>query len=65
MTLTNATAQEKRRLEIKVGIGYGSDLKKAKEIHDELESYYINAMDFGKVSAVADSLITRIKASKN
>lgn len=32
MTLTNATAQEKRRLEIKVGIGYGSDLKKAKEI---------------------------------
>ena len=40
-------------------------LKKAKEIHDELESYYINAMDFGKVSAVADSLITRIKASKN
>ncbi len=39
-------------------------LKKAKEIHDELESYYINAMDFDRVSAVADSLIARIKAAK-
>ncbi len=39
-------------------------LKKAKEIHDELESYYINAMDFDKVSAVGDNLIARIKSSK-
>ena len=30
--LTNVTAQEKRRLQIKVGIGYHSDIKKAKEI---------------------------------
>lgn len=30
--LTNVTAQKKRRLQIKVGIGYHSDLKKAKEI---------------------------------
>ncbi len=30
--LTNVTAQEKRRLELKVGISYQSDLKKAKEI---------------------------------
>lgn len=30
--LTNVTAQDKRRLEVKVGIGYRSDLKKAKEI---------------------------------
>lgn len=30
--LTNVTAQDKRRLEVKVGIGYQSDLKKAKEI---------------------------------
>ncbi len=34
--LTNVTAQERRRLELKVGIGYGSDLKKAKEIMREL-----------------------------
>lgn len=30
--LTNVTAQDRRRLEIKVGIGYQSDLKKAKDI---------------------------------
>lgn len=30
--VTNVTAQEKRRVDISVGIGYGSDLKKAKEI---------------------------------
>lgn len=31
-SLTNVTAQKKRRLELKVGISYESDLKKAKEI---------------------------------
>ena len=35
-SLTNVTAQEKRRLEIKVGISYESDLKKAKEILESL-----------------------------
>ena len=30
--LTNVTSQEKRRVDIRVGIGYSSDLKKAKEI---------------------------------
>lgn len=34
--LTNVTAQEKRRLEIKVMISYQSDLKKAKEILETL-----------------------------
>lgn len=34
--LTNVTAQEKRRLEIKVGIGYQSDLKEAKQILERL-----------------------------
>lgn len=34
--LTNVTAQEKRRLEIKVMIGYQSDLKRAKEILEML-----------------------------
>lgn len=35
-SMTNVTAQEKRRLEIKVMIGYQSDLKRAKEILEEL-----------------------------
>ena len=30
--LTNVTAQEKRRVDIRVGIGYSSDLRKAKDI---------------------------------
>ncbi|MCI8662537.1 MAG: mechanosensitive ion channel family protein [Hungatella sp.] len=34
--LTNVTAQKRRRLEIKVGISYDSDLKKAKEILGQL-----------------------------
>lgn len=34
--LTNVTAQEKRRLELKVNISYQSDLKKAKEILEQL-----------------------------
>lgn len=34
--LTNVTAQDKRRLIISVGIGYDSDLKKAKEIMERL-----------------------------
>ena len=37
--LVNVTAQEKRCLELKVGIGYGSDLRKAKEI---MEKLYVN-----------------------
>ena len=37
--LVNVTAQEKRCLELKVGIGCGSDLKKAKEI---IEGLYVN-----------------------
>lgn len=35
-SLTNVTAQEKRRLELKIDISYQSDLKKAKEILYEL-----------------------------
>lgn len=37
-SLTNVTAQEKRRLEIKVTVSYESDLKKAKEILEDLFS---------------------------
>ncbi len=39
-----------------------SALKTAKDIHDELESYYIKAMDFDKVDATCEKLIDRIKS---
>ena len=35
-------------------------LEKAKSTHDILESYYIAAMDFGKVSKTTDELINEI-----
>ena len=35
-SLTNVTAQDKRRLDIKVDIAYNADLKKAKELLEEL-----------------------------
>lgn len=35
--ITNVTAQEKRRVDVEIGIGYSSDMKKAKEI---LQSVY-------------------------
>ena len=38
-------------------------LKTAKDVHDELESWYINAMNFDKVTAVTDKLIEDIKRS--
>ncbi len=40
-----------------------SALTTAKEIHDELESYYIKAMDFDKVNLTCEKLIARIKAN--
>ncbi|MCD7771724.1 MAG: hypothetical protein LUH23_06530 [Oscillospiraceae bacterium] len=40
-----------------------SALKTAKDIHDELESYYIKAMDFDKVNATCLKLINRIRSS--
>lgn len=41
-----------------------SILKQAKDIHDELESCYINAMDFKKVDEICEGLINRIRKSK-
>jgi len=35
-SLTNVTAQDKRRVDLSVGISYGADLKKAKELIEEL-----------------------------
>ncbi len=39
-------------------------LKMAKDIHDDLEEIYINAMDFKKTAAIADMLIERIWQSE-
>ena len=33
------------------------NLKKAKSIHDDLEKYYVQSMDFKKVSDIADRVI--------
>ena len=41
-----------------------SALKSAKEIHDELESCYIEAMDFDKVEEMRKSVFKRIWESE-
>lgn len=54
--LTNVTAQDKRRLEVKVGIGYRSDLKKAKEILYDLFVNHPLVMKDQEVIIFVDSL---------
>lgn len=49
-TVTNVTAMDKRRVDLTVGIGYGSDLKKAKEI---LENIYLSHPKILKDSALS------------
>lgn len=39
-------------------------LKIAKDIHDELEECYVEAMDYSKIAAITDSLIKRIWQSE-
>ena len=34
-------------------------IKKAKKLHDELEAFYVDAMDFGKMGSVFDDVINR------
>ncbi|WP_124065108.1 mechanosensitive ion channel domain-containing protein [Clostridium sp. E02] len=60
--LTNVTAMDKRRLDILVGIGYNSDLKKAKKVlseifHSQLEILKDEPIDIF-VSELADSTVT-------
>lgn len=38
-------------------------IKKAKSVHDELEKYYIHAMDFDKLNDITDVLIKKIFSS--
>lgn len=61
-SMTNVTAQEMRQLDLKVGISYGSDLKKAKELLVRLiEENPLTLKDreyFAYVSSLDDSAVT-------
>lgn len=54
--LVNVTAQEKRCLELKVGIGYGSDLKKAKDIIEKLYRNHSMILSEDPVTVFVDEL---------
>ena len=54
--LTNVTAQEKRRVEIKVMIGYQSDLKKAKDILEMLFKNHVLVKQEEGILVFVDSL---------
>ena len=55
-SLTNVSAQDKRLLELKVGISYQADLKKAKEIMEELLVGLENRVAGEEVKVVVSSL---------
>ena len=55
-SLVNVTAQDKRRLDIDVGIGYDSDLKLAKELCEKLLNQEEKILDDQEHMVVVDSL---------
>ena len=55
-SLVNVTAQDKRRLDIDVGIGYDSDLKLAKELCEKLLNKEEKILDDQEHIVVVDSL---------
>ena len=55
-SLVNVTAQDKRRLDIDVGIGYDSDLKLAKELCEKLLNHEEKILDDQEHIVVVDSL---------
>ena len=55
-SLVNVTAQDKRRLDIDVGIGYDSDLKLAKELCEKLLNQEEKILDDQEHIVVVDSL---------
>lgn len=55
-----ADARERVSLLVKKAV---SRLSKAKTIHDEIESYYIPAMDFEKVDKIAEAVIRKMVES--
>lgn len=54
--ITNVTAQEKRRLDIRVGISYTSDIKQAKEILSRLCREYPLILKTEEISVFVDEL---------
>lgn len=55
-TVTNVTAMERRRLDLTVGIGYQSDLKKAKRILEKLYTEHPAIMKDSDITVFVDSL---------
>lgn len=55
-TVTNVTAMEKRRLDLTVGIGYQSDLRKAKQILEKLYTEHPAIMKDADITVFVDSL---------
>lgn len=55
-TVTNVTAMDKRRLDLTVGIGYRSDLKKAKEILEQLYRDHPAMIKEEEITVFVDSL---------
>jgi len=54
--VTNVTAQEKRRVDLRIGIGYTSDLKKAKEILQQLYRQHALVIPEDGISVFVDEL---------
>ena len=54
--VTNVTAMEKRRLDLTVGIGYQSDLRKAKEIMDRIYRQHPSVLKEEPIVTYVDSL---------
>lgn len=56
ITVTNVTAMEERRVDITVGIGYRSDIRKAKEILETLYREHPSVMEDKGITVYVDSL---------
>ena len=55
-TVTNVTAMDKRRLDLTVGIGYQSDMKRAKEILERLYRNHASILTDREITVYVDSL---------
>ncbi len=56
ITVTNVTAMEERRVDITVGIGYKSDIRKAKEILETLYREHPSVMEDKGITVYVDNL---------
>lgn len=55
-SLTNVTAQDKRRLDLTVGISYNADLKKAKQLIEELLKKDVDVLQSEGIDVFVDEL---------